>query len=192
MHKNSFEHCTGAPRSNGRNATDNVVPGPRRLKGCAPFWPNFRSGEVEFQTIYGCFAHSALHSCQSCIMPSGISDDLSLLCAQCFALLSIMYHAHRRYESFDPFCASTTMTPKEGSVGATGVATSFWRKSCAGAPFRNRGRKVSNSSFEEVLGGSAISKSNPKVSKSFEIVFSKKYQAKPPFRNGHTVWHLKF
>ena len=48
---------------------------------------------MEFQTIYGCFAHSALHSCQSCIMPSGISDDLSLLCAQCFALLSIMYHA---------------------------------------------------------------------------------------------------
>ena len=130
-------------------------------------------------------------SCRSCLMPSGISSDACLLCKPRCAL-DVMPDAHRRYESFDPFCASTTMTPKEGSVGATGVATSFWRKSCAGAPFRNRGRKVSNSNFEEVLGGSAISKSNPKVSKSFEIVFSKKCQAKPPFRNGHTVWHLKF
>ena len=65
-------------------------------------------------------------------------------------------------------------------------------ESRVGAPFRIRAHRVSNSNFEEVLGGSAISKSNPKVSKSFEIVFSKKYQAKPPFRNGHTVWHLKF
>ena len=47
----------------------------------------------------------------------------------------------------------------------------FLRKSWAGAPFRNRTRNVSNSMFEEVLGGSAISKSDPKVSKSFEMGF---------------------
>ena len=63
----------------------------------------------------------------------------------------------------------------------------FLRKSWAGTPFRNRTRKISNSSFEEVLGGSAISKSDPKFSKSSEIVFWKKYQTKPSFRNGHTA-----
>ena len=44
----------------------------------------------------------------------------------------------------------------------------FWRKSWAGAPCRSRNRKVSNSVLEEVLCGSAISKSKPK---DFEFCF---------------------
>ena len=65
-------------------------------------------------------------------MPSEISNDAWLLCKPRCAL-DFMLDAHRRYESFDPLCASTTMTPKEGSVGATGVATSF-----GGSPVRER------------------------------------------------------
>ena len=121
-------------------------------------------------------------SCRSCPMPSGISSDVWLLCKPRRAL-DLMPDAHRRYESFDPFCASTIMTPKESSVGAAGVVTcsggspgrerhfgfepgrlriAIWRMSRAGAPFRSRLRTASNCDSEEVLGGSAISKSNQK------------------------------
>ena len=150
--------------------------------------------------------------------------------------MSIAPDAHRCYESFDPLCASTTMTPKEGSAGVAGAAicsggslgrerhfgfepgglrnvfvgepwararfrsrtrqaANLLRKPWAGAPrrtgsrqfrtrwelflrkyhakppFRTRTRKASNSCFEEVQGGGAISNSNPKVSNSFDMVF---------------------
>ena len=60
-------------------------------------------------------------------------------------------------------------------------------KSRAEPPFRIRTRKASKSIFEEVFDGSAISKSSQKVSKSLEIVFLRKSQAKPSFRN-RTLW----
>ena len=41
----------------------------------------------------------------------------------CICIYTYIYICiHRRYESFDPLCASTTMTPKEGSVGVAGEA----------------------------------------------------------------------
>ena len=50
--------------------------------------------------------HSGLHSCQSCTMPNGISDELRLLCTQCFATMSSMYHASDFQTSYDCFAHS--------------------------------------------------------------------------------------
>ena len=45
----------------GRNAADNIVRGPSRLTGSTGFGSNFPSGEVGFQTGYGCFTTRAAH-----------------------------------------------------------------------------------------------------------------------------------
>ena len=37
------------------------LPGSRRLTGSVELWPNFCSGEVEFQTTHGCSAERAAH-----------------------------------------------------------------------------------------------------------------------------------
>ena len=50
----------------GRNAADNTVRGPSRLTGSAGFGSNFPSGEVGFQTGYGCFTTRAAHLTTAC------------------------------------------------------------------------------------------------------------------------------
>ena len=101
--------------------------------------------------------------------------------------MSVQPDAHRRYESFDPFCASSTMTPKEGSVGVAGEAvcsggspsrerhvdlqTGRFRILILrnfGALFRTRTRKRFDLKYAEVLRGSAISNSN---AEGFELSF---------------------
>ena len=62
-----------------------------------------------------------------------------------------------------PSLAPPTSSPEHlghFEMGARKVRSLFWGKSWAGAPFRNRTRKMSNSVLEELFGGSAISKSN--------------------------------
>ena len=60
-----------APGLGGRNAIDNVVPGPRCLTGGCTCSSNIRSGEVEFQTSFD--------RCTLC----GISDELWSLYTLC-------------------------------------------------------------------------------------------------------------